>query len=198
MKNKDILTIVSLSCLGVSLITSMIKKVPDIVKNSFFFIAIVLLAVAQLFLGKVKEKIGLEDGETCPPPNYDSSACQAASGRTTGSQYNTYICDFWPFGCYNNKCGSSSGGIQNPDTKTGCKNIYKNSLLFSKKCKPECCLEQCSYCQNSCPGDPGCLKKCLQDSRGCTVSSGKGIEKDPYIIKTPYGDETSIKCNVFI
>ena len=48
MKTKEILMIHCLALLGIALIASLFKKVPGIVKNGSFFIAIVLLAVSQV------------------------------------------------------------------------------------------------------------------------------------------------------
>jgi len=48
MKTKEILMIHCLALLGIALISSLFKKVPGIVKNGSFFIAIVLLAVSQV------------------------------------------------------------------------------------------------------------------------------------------------------
>ena len=48
MKTKEILMNHCLALLGIALISSLFKKVPSIVKNGSFFIAIVLLAVSQV------------------------------------------------------------------------------------------------------------------------------------------------------
>ena len=58
METKEILTICCLTLLGVALITSLFKKVPDIVKNSSFFIAIVLLAIAGVLNNTEKLEFG--------------------------------------------------------------------------------------------------------------------------------------------
>ena len=51
MKNKEILTIASLSCLGVFLVSLMTKKVSGVIKNGFFLLAAILLGVSQLSEG---------------------------------------------------------------------------------------------------------------------------------------------------
>ena len=56
MKTKEILMIHCLALLGIALVSSLFKKVPGIVKNGSFFIAIVLLAVSQV-LGETNEPL---------------------------------------------------------------------------------------------------------------------------------------------
>ena len=56
MKTKEILMIHCLVLLGIALVSSLFKKVPGIVKNGSFFIAIVLLAVSQV-LGETNEPL---------------------------------------------------------------------------------------------------------------------------------------------
>ena len=48
MKPAQILTIISLSCLFISLVSSFISKIPIVVKNAFFLVAVVLLATSQV------------------------------------------------------------------------------------------------------------------------------------------------------
>ena len=62
MKTKEILMIHCLALLGIALIASLFKKVPGIVKNGSFFIAIVLLAVSQVL--DETGNLELEDGES--------------------------------------------------------------------------------------------------------------------------------------
>ena len=56
MKTKEILMIHCLALLGIALVSSLFKKVPGIVKNGSFFIAVVLLAVSQV-LGETNEPL---------------------------------------------------------------------------------------------------------------------------------------------
>jgi len=65
MKTKEILMIHCLVLLGIALIASLFKKVPGIVKNGSFFIAIVLLAVSQV----------LDETENMTPCTSDPSSC---------------------------------------------------------------------------------------------------------------------------
>ena len=65
MKTKEILMIHCLALLGIALISSLFKKVPGIVKNGSFFIAIVLLAVSQV----------LDETENMTPCTSDPSRC---------------------------------------------------------------------------------------------------------------------------
>ena len=48
METTQILTIISLSCLFISLVSSFLAKIPVVVKNVFFLIAVVLLATSQV------------------------------------------------------------------------------------------------------------------------------------------------------
>jgi len=48
MKTTQILTIISLSCLFISLVSSFISKIPMVVKNAFFLVAVILLATSQV------------------------------------------------------------------------------------------------------------------------------------------------------
>ena len=48
MKTIQILTIISLSCLFISLVSSFISKIPMVVKNAFFLVAVILLATSQV------------------------------------------------------------------------------------------------------------------------------------------------------
>jgi len=48
MKTTQILTIISLSCLFISLVSSFLTKIPVVVKNVFFLVAVVLLATSQV------------------------------------------------------------------------------------------------------------------------------------------------------
>jgi hypothetical protein len=73
MKTKEILMIHCLALLGIALIASLFKKVPGIVKNGSFFIAIVLLAVSQV----LDETENLElDSSSCT----DSNQCKGETG----------------------------------------------------------------------------------------------------------------------
>ena len=73
MKTKEILMIHCLALLGIALISSLFKKVPGIVKNGSFFIAIVLLAVSQV----LDETENLElDSSSCT----NSNQCKDKSG----------------------------------------------------------------------------------------------------------------------
>lgn len=63
MKTKEILMIHCLALLGISLISSLFKKVPGIVKNGSFFIAVVLLAVSQVLENR-DENLVLESCNT--------------------------------------------------------------------------------------------------------------------------------------
>ena len=73
MKTKEILTIHCLALLGIALIASLFKKVPGIVKNGSFFIAIVLLAVSQV----LDETENLELDSSCT----DSNQCKGETGE---------------------------------------------------------------------------------------------------------------------
>ena len=48
MKTAQILTIISLSCLFISLVSSFISKIHVVVKNVFFLVAVILLATSQV------------------------------------------------------------------------------------------------------------------------------------------------------
>ena len=63
MKTKEILTIHCLALLGIALISSLFKKVPGIVKNGSFFIAVVLLAMSQVLENR-DENLVLESCNT--------------------------------------------------------------------------------------------------------------------------------------
>jgi len=63
MKTKEILTIHCLVLLGIVLVSSLFKKVPGIVKNGSFFIAVVLLAVSQVLENR-DENLVLESCNT--------------------------------------------------------------------------------------------------------------------------------------
>lgn len=63
MKTKEILTIHCLVLLGIALVSSLFKKVPGIVKNGSFFIAVVLLAVSQVLENR-EENLVLESCNT--------------------------------------------------------------------------------------------------------------------------------------
>ena len=63
MKTKEILMIHCLVLLGIALISSLFKKVPGIVKNGSFFIAVVLLAVSQVLENR-DENLALESCNT--------------------------------------------------------------------------------------------------------------------------------------
>ncbi len=63
MKTKEILTIHCLVLLGIALVSSLFKKVPGIVKNGSFFIAVVLLAVSQVLENR-DENLVLESCNT--------------------------------------------------------------------------------------------------------------------------------------
>ncbi len=63
MKTKEILMIHCLVLLGIALVSSLFKKVPGIVKNGSFFIAIVLLAVSQVLENR-EENLVLESCNT--------------------------------------------------------------------------------------------------------------------------------------
>ena len=63
MKTKEILMIHCLVLLGIALISSLFKKVPGIVKNGSFFIAVVLLAVSQVLENR-DENLVLESCNT--------------------------------------------------------------------------------------------------------------------------------------
>ncbi len=73
MKTKEILMIHCLALLGIALISSLFKKVPGIVKNGSFFIAIVLLAVSQVL--DETENLELESS-SCT----DSNQCKGETG----------------------------------------------------------------------------------------------------------------------
>jgi len=62
MKTTQILVIISLSCLLISLVSSMIPKIPIIVKNVFFLMAVILLATSQVIKYK-PEELTLTDRE---------------------------------------------------------------------------------------------------------------------------------------
>jgi len=55
MKTTQILVIISLSCLLISLVSSLIPKIPIIVKNVLFLMAVILLATSQVIKYKPKE-----------------------------------------------------------------------------------------------------------------------------------------------
>jgi hypothetical protein len=55
MKTAQILTIISLSCLFISLVSSFLTKIPVVVKNVFFLVAVVLLATSQVVKCKPEE-----------------------------------------------------------------------------------------------------------------------------------------------
>ncbi len=74
MKTKEILMIHCLALLGIALISSLFKKVPGIVKNGSFFIAIVLLAVSQV-LDK-KDNLEIDSTTSCT----DSNPCKGKTG----------------------------------------------------------------------------------------------------------------------
>ena len=74
MKTKEILMIHCLVLLGIALIASLFKKVPGIVKNGSFFIAIVLLAVSQV----LDETENLELESSCTT---DSNQCKGETGK---------------------------------------------------------------------------------------------------------------------
>ena len=63
MKTKEILMIHCLALLGIALVSSLFKKVPGIVKNGSFFIAVVLLAVSQVLENR-DENLVLESCNT--------------------------------------------------------------------------------------------------------------------------------------
>ena len=63
MKTNEILMIHCLVLLGIALVSSLFKKVPGIVKNGSFFIAIVLLAVSQVLENR-EENLVLESCNT--------------------------------------------------------------------------------------------------------------------------------------
>ena len=63
MKTNEILMIHCLVLLGIALVSSLFKKVPGIVKNGSFFIAIVLLAVSQVLENR-DENLVLESCNT--------------------------------------------------------------------------------------------------------------------------------------
>tara|TARA_Y100001980_G_C14507110_1_gene282648 strand:+ start:191 stop:385 length:195 start_codon:yes stop_codon:yes gene_type:complete len=63
MKTKEILMIHCLVLLGIALVSSLFKKVPGIVKNGSFFIAVVLLAVSQVLENR-DENLVLESCNT--------------------------------------------------------------------------------------------------------------------------------------
>ena len=63
MKTKEILMIHCLVLLGIALVSSLFKKVPGIVKNGSFFIAVVLLAVSQVLENR-EENLVLESCNT--------------------------------------------------------------------------------------------------------------------------------------
>ena len=48
METTQILVIISLSCLLISLVSSLFPKIPIIVKNCFFLVAVILLATSQV------------------------------------------------------------------------------------------------------------------------------------------------------
>jgi hypothetical protein len=52
METTQILAIISLSCLLISLVSYLVPKIPIIVKNGFFLVAIILLATIQLYVSK--------------------------------------------------------------------------------------------------------------------------------------------------
>ncbi len=63
MKTNEILMIHCLVLLGIALVSSLFKKVPGIVKNGSFFIAVVLLAVSQVLENR-EENLVLESCNT--------------------------------------------------------------------------------------------------------------------------------------
>ncbi len=63
MKTNEILMIHCLVLLGIALVSSLFKKVPGIVKNGSFFIAVVLLAVSQVLENR-DENLVLESCNT--------------------------------------------------------------------------------------------------------------------------------------
>ena len=63
MKTKEILMIHSVVLLVIALVSSLFKKVPGIVKNGSFFIAVVLLAVSQVLENR-DENLVLESCNT--------------------------------------------------------------------------------------------------------------------------------------
>ena len=62
MKTTQILTIISLSCLLISLVSSFISKIPIVVKNAFFLVAVILLATSQVVKCKPEKFIDSSSG----------------------------------------------------------------------------------------------------------------------------------------
>lgn len=83
MKTKEILMIHCLALLGIVLIASLFKKVPGIVKNGSFFIAIVLLAVSQV-LDKTNEPL-IQKTDTNAPVLYTNDVGTSYTNRSSGS-----------------------------------------------------------------------------------------------------------------
>jgi hypothetical protein len=117
MKTKEILTIHCLALLGIALIASLFKKVPGIVKNGSFFIAIVLLAVSQV-LGKTNEPL-IQKTDTNAPVLY-----------TNGTMIINEKGDF--FGSYTNR----SSGSYKPFAKTDKKGSFGFGLRETDYCFP--------------------------------------------------------------
>jgi len=204
MKTKEILMIHCLALLGIALISSLFKKVPGIVKNGSFFIAIVLLAVSQVLdetenleldsiiqENKCKTKTKKCSGTPavvsnlcCPDPHY--------TGILPPDDVAQYFTDPNSLG---KVCNLQTDLIENPNTLAGYCGT-KNSTLFSPDCATQCCTEQCSYCQDACGGgdnNPKCIKNCLE-ARNCIVASGSGTFSDGFVINTDDGTSLTIKC----
>ena len=104
MKTKEILMIHCLALLGIALIASLFKKVPGIVKNGSFFIAIVLLAVSQV-LDETNEPL-IQKTDTNDPVLYTEDKAQHFTGA--------YNDNYQPF--YNGNPPFSAGGKDKKDS----------------------------------------------------------------------------------
>ncbi len=103
MKTKEILTIHCLALLGIALISSLFKKVPGIVKNGSFFIAIVLLAVSQV-LDETNEPL-IQKTDTNDPVLYTEDVAQNFTGA--------YESVYQPFYLGEDKKDSPGYGLRN-------------------------------------------------------------------------------------
>ena len=131
MKTKEILMILCLVLLGIALIASLFKKVPGIVKNGSFFIAIVLLAVSQV-LGETNEPL-IQKTDTNAPVLYTKTT-------KTDRKTSTGLTEWLGIGTsYTNR----SSGSYTPFVKTD----KKGSFGFG--------LRETDYCFPSNPGEGG-------------------------------------------
>jgi len=103
MKTKEILMIHCLALLGIALIASLFKKVPGIVKNGSFFIAIVLLAVSQV-LDETNEPL-IQKTDTNDPVLYTEDVAQNFTGA--------YESVYQPFYLGEDKKDSPGYGLRN-------------------------------------------------------------------------------------